>query len=93
MIVNDEDVGFQKFDDEKAFKHLLSELFNDCMEKFSLKVGKKSGWASELDDGLTEILIAGIERHFSLLKTGEYALDDLVDIVNLVAMLYNLKGE
>ena len=84
--------NFYEMNESKAFSEVLRKLIEECQKKFDDNIGVKDGWLDDSDDGLHDYFIKQLKTHSYKIDTGQggYDEDDLIDIVNYVAMLYNL---
>lgn len=89
-------VNVQQFmcvDEKRAFRYMFDQLRRDCENKFERKMGIQSGWLDDSDEELESTLIHGLKKHVQRIEKGEYVIDDVVDAVNFLVMIYNLYEE
>ena len=84
--------NFYEINESKAFSEVLRKLTDECQERFDDIIGVKDGWLDDEDDELHDYFIKQLRIHVNRIAQGkgEYDEDDLIDIVNYTAMLYNL---
>ena len=77
-------------DDSKAFKHLLDQVSDSCLQCFKEMISRNKDWFVDTT-GTLERLSTCFAIHAKRINEGHFTPEDFIALINYAVMIYNLN--